>query len=204
MTGELPLWAARIREERAKRLWSQKLTAVRLRDAADEYTRARLPSIENIKRRVRGHESGQNHPGDLYIELYCRAFGLTREALFGSSPAPRQGGERLFPTGQDRSMARHPYDPAGGSAILCAVCRSSPARLRAEPGYPGKSAAGQPGGQRLGLARRRGSCPKGAAGCPGCCLKSAGRRLQAIHVVMPGSASGALCIVGGDPPAPPG
>jgi hypothetical protein len=101
MTGELPLWAARIREERVKRLWSQKLTAVRLRDAADEYTRARLPSIENIKRRIRGHESGQNYPGDLYIELYCRAFGLTREALFGRLSAQRQPGERLFPGEHD-------------------------------------------------------------------------------------------------------
>lgn len=101
MTGELPFWAARIREERIERLWSQKGTAARLRDAADEYTRARLPSIENIQRRVRGHESGKNHPGDLYVELYCRAFGLTREALLGPSPAPRAAGEELFPTEHD-------------------------------------------------------------------------------------------------------
>ena len=101
MNGELPLWAARIREERIRRLWSQKVTAVRLRDAADDHSRARLPSIENIKRRVRGHESGENHPGDFYIELYCRAFGLTREALFGPSSAPRTAGESLFPTEQD-------------------------------------------------------------------------------------------------------
>src|SRR5215471_2304230 len=30
---ELPTWAIRLREERIRRLWSQKLTAVRLRDA---------------------------------------------------------------------------------------------------------------------------------------------------------------------------
>lgn len=101
MTGELPLWAARIREERVSRLWSQKDVAARLRDAADEYTRARLPSIENIKRRVRGHESGESHPGDLYAELYCRVFGLTRQALFGPSSGTRAGGEILFPTEQD-------------------------------------------------------------------------------------------------------
>jgi hypothetical protein len=98
---ELPPWAARIRQERAKRLWSQKVTAGRLRDAADEHTRARLPSVENIKRRVRGHESGEHHPGDLYIELYCRAFGLTREALFGQSPATREPGAVPIPTAQD-------------------------------------------------------------------------------------------------------
>jgi hypothetical protein len=98
---ELPLWAVRIREERARRLWSQKVTAVRLRDAADEHTRARLPSVENIKRRVRDHESGGHHPGDLYIELYCRAFGLTHEALFGPSPGTRAPGEASIPTAQD-------------------------------------------------------------------------------------------------------
>jgi len=85
MTAELPSWATRIREERTKRLWSQKQIATRLRDAADEHTRARLPTIENIKRRVRGHEAGENHPADIYTELYCRAFGLTREGLFRTS-----------------------------------------------------------------------------------------------------------------------
>ena len=101
MTSELPPWAARIREERIKRLWSQKVTAANLRNAADEYTRVRLPSIENIKRRVRGHESGKNHPGDLYIELYCRAFGLTREALFGKTSAPPAADEIPYPTEYD-------------------------------------------------------------------------------------------------------
>jgi hypothetical protein len=79
MAGDL---AGRLREER---LWSQKVMAARLRDAADERTRARLPSVENIARRVRGYEAGDHFPGDLYAELYCRAFGLTRDALFGSA-----------------------------------------------------------------------------------------------------------------------
>ena len=101
MTAELPLWAARIREERIKRLWSQKVVAVRLRDAADEDTRASLPSIENIKRRVRGHESGQNQPGDLYTQLYCRAFGLTREALFGALSGHHIAANATLPTKSD-------------------------------------------------------------------------------------------------------
>lgn len=101
MTDGLPLWAARLREERVKRLWSQKGTARRLRDAADEYTRARLPSVENIQRRVRGHESGDNYPSDLYIELYCRAFGLTRAALLGPSPEPRAADQAVFPAEGD-------------------------------------------------------------------------------------------------------
>jgi hypothetical protein len=93
------MWAVRLREERVKRLWSQKGTAVRLRDAADGYTRARLPSVEHIQRRVRGHESGTNHPSDLYIELYCRAFGLTRAALLGPSPEPAD--QAVLPTRHD-------------------------------------------------------------------------------------------------------
>jgi hypothetical protein len=82
---ELPSWAIRLREERTRRLWSQKVTAVRLRDAADERTRAALPAIDSIRRYVRDYEAGRHAPGDLYAELYCRAFGLTRAALFGDS-----------------------------------------------------------------------------------------------------------------------
>jgi hypothetical protein len=74
---------------------------VRLRDAADEYTRARLPSVENIQRRIRGHESGENYPSDLYVELYCRAFGLTRAALLGPSAEPCPDGGPVFPTEHD-------------------------------------------------------------------------------------------------------
>jgi hypothetical protein len=101
VTGELPLWAVRLREERLRRLWSQKIISARLRDAADEHTRAQLPSIENIKRRVRCHEAGENYPGGLYIELYCRAFGLTRQALFGLSSEPSSANENFFPTEHD-------------------------------------------------------------------------------------------------------
>jgi hypothetical protein len=84
---ELPLWAVRLRQERTRRLWSQKATAIRLRDAADEQTRAVLPAIDSIQRYVRDYEAGKHFPGDLYSELYCRAFGLTRETLFGMPPS---------------------------------------------------------------------------------------------------------------------
>lgn len=100
----LPAWARRIRQERLRRLWSQKTTAVRLREAADAHTRARLPSLENIQRRVRGHESGRNFPGDVYAELYCRAFGLTRESLFGTVTEQETG---------DRSPHAAEQDAAG-------------------------------------------------------------------------------------------
>ena len=102
--SELPLWAVRLRRERTSRLWSQKDTAVRLRKAADSQTRAGLPDVESIQRYVRGYEAGRHFPGDLYGELYCRVFGLTREALFGPSPRLRSGGpseEPSIPTTQD-------------------------------------------------------------------------------------------------------
>src|SRR5580700_6307406 len=90
--NELPPWAVRLRQERTRRLWSQKATAIRLRDAADTQTRGSLPDVESIQRYVRAYEAGRHIPGDLYAELYCRAFGLTREALFGPSSAQRPGG----------------------------------------------------------------------------------------------------------------
>ncbi|HVB44628.1 MAG TPA: hypothetical protein VNF47_18270 [Streptosporangiaceae bacterium] len=103
MTGDLPSWAARLREERTRRLWSQKVMAARLRAAADDHSRARLPSTESIRRRVRGHEAGQNLPSDLYAELYCRAFGITREALFGSAAASGEQVQALLHSGRQRS-----------------------------------------------------------------------------------------------------
>lgn len=84
-SNERPLWAVRLRRERISRLWSQKETAVRLRNAADSATRASLPDTESIQRYIRAYEAGHHSPGDLYAELYCRAFGLTREALFGQA-----------------------------------------------------------------------------------------------------------------------
>jgi hypothetical protein len=98
--GELPLWAVRLRDERIKRLWSQKVMAARLRKAADERTLPLLPSQASIQRYVRWYEAGDHHPGDLYGELYCRVFGLTRDALFGTSPVAGQVTGRL-PTEHD-------------------------------------------------------------------------------------------------------
>lgn len=95
---ELPDWAIRLREERTRRLWSQKGMAVRLRDAADKETRRSLPPAESIQRYVRSYESGQHAPGDLYAELYSRAFGLAREVLFGSS---RPAAAAVFPSEHD-------------------------------------------------------------------------------------------------------
>lgn len=103
MAGDLPEWAVRLREERVRRLWSQKVMAVRLRDAADDYARARLPAAENIARRVRGYEAGDHFPGAMYVELYCRAFGLTRDLLFGPSGGHADAGCLVPASGSDVS-----------------------------------------------------------------------------------------------------
>jgi uncharacterized Zn finger protein (UPF0148 family) len=81
--------AARLREERVTRLWSQKTMAVRLRAAADEQTRRHLPPVETLRRYVRWYEAGSHQPGDLYAQLYCRAFGLTHNDLFTQNGAGR-------------------------------------------------------------------------------------------------------------------
>src|SRR5262249_26930242 len=41
------------------------------------------------------------YPRGLYVELYCRAFGLTRAALLGPSPQPRAADETVFPSERD-------------------------------------------------------------------------------------------------------
>jgi hypothetical protein len=105
---ELPPWAIRLREERVRRLWSQKVTAVRMRDAADERARATLPDIESIQRYVRAYEAGRHIPGDLYAELYCRIFGLPRTALFGDlhEGAQAAADAEQLPTAEDaRNLA---------------------------------------------------------------------------------------------------
>jgi transcriptional regulator with XRE-family HTH domain len=100
--AERPAWAARLREERTRRLWSQKVAAIRLRDAADPQTRSTLPPIDSIRRYVRDYEAGRHLPGDLYAELYCRAFGLTYQTLFGNAPAnERDTGSNRTPTEHD-------------------------------------------------------------------------------------------------------
>ena len=83
MTADPPSWAARLREERRKRGWSQRQMALRIYRAADERVQAGLPRVEHIVRRIVGYESGAHRPRDPYAELYSRAFGIPREVLFG-------------------------------------------------------------------------------------------------------------------------
>jgi hypothetical protein len=75
--------------------------AVRIRDAADDETRAVLPSVESVQRYVRGYEAGKHFPSELYTELYCRALGMTHASLFGVSPATQDTAWDQVPTRSD-------------------------------------------------------------------------------------------------------
>ena len=85
MTGGSLSLGARLRQERCRRGWSQRQMALRLFRAADEQTRARLPCTEHVVRRIVGYEGDAHRPRDPYAELYCRAFGIPRELLFGAA-----------------------------------------------------------------------------------------------------------------------
>jgi hypothetical protein len=50
MTADPPSWAARLREERCKRGWSQRQMALRIYRAADERVQAGLPRVEHLSR----------------------------------------------------------------------------------------------------------------------------------------------------------
>jgi len=82
---DVPLWAARLRAERQTRLWSLKDMAARLREVADERTRARLPAGDSLRRMIRSWEAGEHRPSEIYIGLYARAFGVDPGTLAGDS-----------------------------------------------------------------------------------------------------------------------
>ncbi|GGL00822.1 hypothetical protein Sme01_40800 [Sphaerisporangium melleum] len=68
-------------------------TAARLREAADERTRERLPTGESLRRMIRAWEAGEHRPGELYTELYSRVFGVPAEELFaGAAEVTTVGG----------------------------------------------------------------------------------------------------------------
>ncbi|ETK31656.1 helix-turn-helix domain-containing protein [Microbispora sp. ATCC PTA-5024] len=82
ITIDIPLWAARLRALRESRVWSRPDLAARLRGAASEDERDRLPSPAAFAETVRRWESGERRPGDAETDLLCRAFGLSERDLF--------------------------------------------------------------------------------------------------------------------------
>ena len=88
---DLPVWAARIRAERRRNLWTQREMAKQLADAADEHTRARLPTRESLTRNIKDWEAGKHRPKDPYPMLYSRVFAMEEHQLFDNGGAlPRR------------------------------------------------------------------------------------------------------------------
>ncbi|MEV0613824.1 XRE family transcriptional regulator [Nonomuraea sp. NPDC050404] len=83
-TPEVPVWATRLLTARTARGWSQRDLARELTKASDQP----LTELPNLIRRIRGHETGAHRPDAFYTTLYCKAFGLTEDQLFGTVIKP--------------------------------------------------------------------------------------------------------------------
>ncbi|WP_433242782.1 hypothetical protein ACQPYK_38690 [Streptosporangium sp. CA-135522] len=84
---DIPTWAARLRAWRHGRLWSRQELGRRLTEAADDTTRDRLPSHDELVEMVRSWEAGERRPDELYSELFCRAFDMNEADLFSGEAA---------------------------------------------------------------------------------------------------------------------
>ncbi|MEV5708323.1 hypothetical protein [Actinoallomurus sp. NPDC052274] len=98
MSAESKRIGARLRSERLKRCMSVAALAEALRDVASERDRRSMPKLEDLRRTIRGHESGEHPPGPRYQMLYATVFDLPVEELFGT----RQPAKRAEPAGQGR------------------------------------------------------------------------------------------------------
>ncbi|GII87946.1 hypothetical protein Ssi03_59360 [Sphaerisporangium siamense] len=97
--SDLPAWSIRLREERESRGWSLKAMARQLTEAADERTRAHLPTRESLVRMVRSWEAGKHRPRAPYPQLYARSFELSEAELFREKTrsADTRSGELVYP-----------------------------------------------------------------------------------------------------------
>jgi tetratricopeptide (TPR) repeat protein len=82
MTDERPVWAQRIRDERAARGWTQTDFIKALRVHADR----ELPGPTSMERTVKKWESGGTCPDEFYRPLIAKTFGTVTAAIW-----PRQG-----------------------------------------------------------------------------------------------------------------
>ncbi|MEV4097167.1 hypothetical protein [Streptosporangium saharense] len=95
MTREVPAWAARLRDERRKRAWSQRDMARQLLEVANEEAKSQFSERDSVVRNIKNWEAGKHRPKDPYPILYSRAFGISEAVLFSTSPslpsAPTEG-----------------------------------------------------------------------------------------------------------------
>ncbi|MGP3965828.1 helix-turn-helix domain-containing protein [Nonomuraea sp. 3N208] len=84
MNEPVPYWAARLLAARKTRGWSQRDLARELARVSDKP----LPEVDSLIRRIRGHETGEHRPDAFYTRLYCAAFGMAEDQLFGTTTTP--------------------------------------------------------------------------------------------------------------------
>ncbi|WP_433511733.1 helix-turn-helix domain-containing protein [Nonomuraea sp. CA-143628] len=82
----LPPWAARIRNERRMRGWSQKQLATHMFQVTGKDIV--LPEFDSVLRRIKDHEAGKNRPKDPYPVVYCRTFDISEAKLFEAPESP--------------------------------------------------------------------------------------------------------------------
>lgn len=70
--------------------WSRTEMARRLRAAATERNRRRLPGVQSLASMVKDWENGKYAPKADYRHLYCRALGMSEEQLFGDQDPSAQ------------------------------------------------------------------------------------------------------------------
>ncbi|GGM56068.1 hypothetical protein GCM10012275_28990 [Longimycelium tulufanense] len=98
MAHEFPVWSQRIRSLREARGWSQAEAAERMRTHAKKP----LPDTDNLLRRWKAWELGENKPGNFYAPIIAATLGTVTAALF--PPAQEAGTvdlELLSATGMD-------------------------------------------------------------------------------------------------------
>ncbi|MBG0819064.1 hypothetical protein [Planomonospora sp. ID82291] len=92
---EIPAWAARLRALRTGQFWSVQDLARELRAAADGPTRAHLPSRDSLARMIRGWESGEHRPSELYATLFSVLYGREAEVLLAPAADPTEQDDAL-------------------------------------------------------------------------------------------------------------
>ncbi|MGH3623989.1 MAG: helix-turn-helix domain-containing protein [Sciscionella sp.] len=109
MTEDHPTWARRIRSIREARGWSQAEAAEQLRQHSDKC----LPEADNLTRRWKAWELGENKPGDYYAPLIAATLGTVTAALFPPAERTELDSPVLSGTGMEtlEIVSRLQYKP---------------------------------------------------------------------------------------------
>ncbi|TDB88838.1 XRE family transcriptional regulator [Actinomadura sp. KC216] len=117
----------RLREAREKQKtrdgghWSRAEMARRLRAAATERARQRLPGVTSLASMIKDWENGKYAPKADYRHLYCRALGMSEQELFGDEDLMPP--ERVAHRGRDE-LRRGLDDVLSSGAMSAAALES--------------------------------------------------------------------------------